>query len=295
MASAVSLRQRHGRRSHGVPFLTQWLHNRRHDQPLDIRSRRVVCSQLVTFDRVQRSLQQRPEDGRLDFSPVGLAGLQQQRQLWAGERQSFALFKQPTIEPAHLLFQHGRESAGVHRPPQRGDHVGKVLRLAPQSLQQSLETVTREKFDVFGKHREETPHQELSDLSRGVDGRLQRLGEFGQSVSQFSRDLGTAPAGVQRQRIGPNRFQLGLLLRLGVFRQLDAERRGVGKRQVRLPRSREVGKQFNRVPHIHDDQKRRPTFIRGQRASVLLRLALFSHLISRQSWSEVRERLALVE
>ena len=74
------------RRSHGVPFRTQRLNDRRQDQPFDIGSRREVCAERVTFDRVQRPLQQRAEDRRLDVTPIRLAGFDQQVKLSLSQR-----------------------------------------------------------------------------------------------------------------------------------------------------------------------------------------------------------------
>ncbi|MNS12929.1 hypothetical protein D3C72_445070 [compost metagenome] len=57
-----------------LPFRPQRLFDYNADQPLDVGARRVMGAQAVALLRVQRALQQRAEDGRLNVSPVALGG-----------------------------------------------------------------------------------------------------------------------------------------------------------------------------------------------------------------------------
>ena len=73
------------------PFLAQGLDDGGQDQALDIGPRGVVGAELVALQRVQGALQQGAEDGGLHMAPVGPAGVDEQVDLVAVERQGLGL------------------------------------------------------------------------------------------------------------------------------------------------------------------------------------------------------------
>ena len=77
--------QRGGHRR--LPLGPQRLDDGRQHQPLDIGARGEVRAQVVALIRVERTHQQRAEDGRLYVAPIGLRGLDQQLELVGGQRQ----------------------------------------------------------------------------------------------------------------------------------------------------------------------------------------------------------------
>jgi len=102
---------------------------------------------------------------------------------------------------------------------------------------------------------------------------FQRLRQLREPVRQLARDSGRTAAWVERQRVGPHGPQLLALAGFGELLQADAETAGIRRRQVGFARSREVGQQLIGVPHVDDDQKRRPAFVRREGSRVLFGLA----------------------
>src|SRR5690606_33572498 len=69
-----------------VPAPAQGRHHDRLDDPLDVGPAGVVRAELGAFGRVERALEERADDGRLDARPVELCGFHQLGQLVAGQR-----------------------------------------------------------------------------------------------------------------------------------------------------------------------------------------------------------------
>src|SRR3546814_4144716 len=84
-----------------------------------------VCSSDLG---VERALQKRAEDGGLDLRPAMLGRLNQHLQLLRVERDRSTIFKQIPVELPERHPERGREVARIHRRPQGGELVLKVLR-----------------------------------------------------------------------------------------------------------------------------------------------------------------------
>ena len=83
-------RGRHGR----LPLGPQRLDDGRQHQPLDVGARGEVRAHLVALHGVQRTHQQRAENGRLHIAPIGLRGLDQQLKLVGGQRQRLRVLEE---------------------------------------------------------------------------------------------------------------------------------------------------------------------------------------------------------
>src|SRR3546814_7231490 len=76
----------------------------------------------------------RAEDGGLDLRPAMLGRLNQHLQLLRVERDRSTIFKQIPVELPERHPERGREVARIHRRPQGGELVLKVLRRRPLIL-----------------------------------------------------------------------------------------------------------------------------------------------------------------
>ncbi len=86
---------------------------------------REVSAQLVPLVLVEDSLQQRSEDRGLVFAPLLPPGVDQQPDLLVGQGKRRGLIEQAAVEAEHRLHEDGRETARLHRGPERAGHVGK--------------------------------------------------------------------------------------------------------------------------------------------------------------------------
>ncbi len=120
-----ALRQRDGCGLDVGPLLAEGLDDRRQHQPLDVGPGRKVSAQLVPLVLVEGPLQQRSEDRGLDFAPLLSPGVDQQVDLLVGQGKRCGLVEQATIEAEHRLHENGRETARLHRGPERAGHLGK--------------------------------------------------------------------------------------------------------------------------------------------------------------------------
>ena len=90
----------------------------------------------MALDGIERTLQQRAEDGGLDIAPVGARRLDEQLELVVGERERGGALEEAAVEVAHLFAEHGGESAGLHAAPQFLDHRDELIGVAVQALEQ---------------------------------------------------------------------------------------------------------------------------------------------------------------
>jgi hypothetical protein len=89
-------------------------------------------------------------------------------------------------------------------------------------FEQALETVAREQAHILGEHREQAAHQEGGDAAGAVAALLQRLRELREQRRDFACDFGSAPRGIERERIGPDRAQARLHLLAAQILHADA-------------------------------------------------------------------------
>ena len=175
-----------------LPVVAQRLDQGRQDQALDEGAGREVGAQLVALVLVERTFQQRAEDGRLDVLPVGLGGEQEHADLLDGEVEGVGFLEQAAVEAQQRLAQARLEAALVHDLPEMLDRrLEAVGPLGCHDLgEQVLEAVSRQQADILGEHGEQAAHQEAGDGSGVVPGLLQALGEFGQVPGDLAGDLG---------------------------------------------------------------------------------------------------------
>jgi len=78
-----------------------------------------VGAKLVALQGIERALQQGAEDGGLDVAPVGAAGVDQEPDLVAVERQGLGLAEEAAVEAEHGLAEGDREAGAlVHVAPE---------------------------------------------------------------------------------------------------------------------------------------------------------------------------------
>ena len=149
----TALPQGDGRGLDVGPLPAEGLDDRRQHQPLDVGPGREVSAQLVPLVLVEGSLEERSEDCRLDFAPLLSPGVDQQADLLVGQGKRCGLIEQATIEAEHRLHENGRESARLHRGPERACHVGKRgdPALLPQPAEHCREAVLGQQSDILGK------------------------------------------------------------------------------------------------------------------------------------------------
>ena len=107
---------------HVAPIVAQEFNDRRYDKPLHIGAGSVMSAQRVPFPLVERTLQQRAEDGGFNVLPPGRGGQAQNFKLRAIQRQGIDGFEKSAIEMETMLAKDGGKSAGVHCAPQRFHH-----------------------------------------------------------------------------------------------------------------------------------------------------------------------------
>jgi len=105
-----------------------------------------VSAQLVPLVFVEGPLQQRSEDRGLDFAPLLSPEVDQQADLLVGQGKRCALVEQAAVEAEHRLHEDGRETARLHRGPERAGHVGKRgdPALLPQPAEHCREALLRQ-------------------------------------------------------------------------------------------------------------------------------------------------------
>ena len=105
------------------PVLAQRLDDRRHHQPLDVGARRVVGAEPLALVRVERLLEQRAEDRRLDLAPVLPSRLRSSSPIssrpaaapWVGEEVAVELQHLGLERQAKLALVHRLQSWSTHR------------------------------------------------------------------------------------------------------------------------------------------------------------------------------------
>jgi hypothetical protein len=166
-----------------------------------------VRAELVALQRIESTLQQCAEDGRLDVAPVGAGGIEQSIDLGLVEWQHVRVGEQAAVETQHVAAQLGGEATVVHRPPQPGQQAREELRLFAGFLQQAGEAALGQQSHILGEHGEQAAHQERRHAVGAVAGALQRTGERGELRGDLARDAGRTPRGVERQGLIPDRAQ----------------------------------------------------------------------------------------
>ena len=257
---------------HLAPLGPQGLDDGGQHQPLDVGARGVVGAELVALAGVEGALEQGAEDGRLHIPPVGPGGLEEQLELVAVEGDGAAVGKQAAVEAQHLVFEDGREAAGVHALPQALEHGGEVGGLAVQALEQLGEAALGEQADVFGEHGEQRPHEKAGDVLGAVPAGFKRFGEGRQLVGDLAGDPGGFAGGVEAHRVEPQGAQA--LANVGATQviQPDAEVPGVGEGGVVAAGAAELGVELDVAADVDHHDEGRPPLVGGQGAHVLVGL-----------------------
>ncbi len=224
------------------PLLAEGFDDRRQHQPLDVGPGSKVSAQLVPLVLVEGSLEERSEDRGLDLTPLFSPGVDQQADLLVGQGKRCGLIEQATVKAEHRLHENGRETARLHRGPERAGHFGK--RGDPAFLSQPAEhcreAVLGQQSDILGKKSEQAAHQEMGDEVGGVAGMFERSGQLGKLGGDLARDLRRAAAGVEGERLSPYLFQPLADLCLGQIAKPEPMGPRVGEGNVRAALAREV-------------------------------------------------------
>ena len=229
-------------------------------------------AQLVALALVERAFQQRAEDRRFHLFPVGLGRFDQQAQLQFVQRERVGFFEQATVEALEVLHEDLGETAGIHRLPQALEGGLGVFGVAAQFVQEFCEAAMRDQVHVFGEHREEATHEEAGHGLAVVSLALEALAQFGQVGGDVARDLGGFERRVKAVGIGPDGSQEVAGFFLAQIIEGNAITVAVGKLVVSLPLFREIGIEFDHVPHIDDQKEGRPSVFPGHCAGIVVGL-----------------------
>lgn len=71
-------------------------------------------------------------------------------------------------------------------------------------MQQLFEAVRFDQLHIFGEHREQATHQELSHTRRFIAVSFEHLREIRQPLGEGARDLRAAARRIEVERIGPD-------------------------------------------------------------------------------------------
>ena len=148
------------------PVGAQRFDDRRDDQPFDVGARRVMRAEFGAFSLVQRTLQQRAEDGGLDIAPVALGGDPELMDIVLFKRDRLSVSKQRAVEVLDRRVQVWGVTALVHDLPQALERRGEMLGRLDHPSQQLFEHRLRQQADILGEHRKQTAHEEFSNLPR---------------------------------------------------------------------------------------------------------------------------------
>ena len=264
------------RDQHVAPVLPQRRDHRLDHQPLDIGARGVMRAEPGALLRVERLLQQRAEDRRLDLAPVMAGRDQQFTDLLATEREDARLREELAVEMLELRSGGGGIAALVHRLPQLRHQRLEGSRIVAAGEQQRLEGGIFEQLGALGEHGEEAAHQEQRHLLRRVP-RFQGLGDRRQPLGDLSRHARGMAGGIERQRVPPDHGDTRADLGPVQLVQIDAEILAIGKLDVVLALPGEVRPELEAVADIAEDQKGRPAMGSRQRPRIVLRLPAGVH------------------
>ena len=212
---------------------------------------------------VERPLQERPEDRRLDLRPVRPRRLDQRRPVLGRQPRRAGVLEQEPVEPADALAHLADVAAGVHLAEEVRERVGQVVQVVGVGLQEPPERAVGDQARVLGEHGEEAPAEEAGDglgVHRRpvhVDRPVERRRQHGEPVGECDRDAGLAPGGVERERVREHGRQRRTRLGVAEVAERDPVAGGVGERGVEPARAREVGVEVDHVAHVGDDQERR--------------------------------------
>lgn len=253
------------------PIGTEGLNNCGNDQAFDVSARRVVGAECVSLTFIESAFKQGTEDRRFHILPFGLSSKQKDVKLLVVERQRLDRFKETAIEVEYMLAKDRGEAAGVHGLPKRFDHGLEVGQVLAEAVEQISEAVLGEEVNVFGEECEDAAHQERRDGRSGVV-LFERAGEVGEVLGYIARYSGGDTAGIERERVEPDRAEaIANVVVLQVL-EIDAVGEGIGKWNVRFPGTREIGIDLEGVTDVDHDKERRPTFDGREGLGVLLSL-----------------------
>ena len=148
----------------GFPFGHQRPHYHGVDDKVDLVPIRVEAAQLAALGGVKSTFEQRSENGRVDFRPIQPSGRQHFGYIFLFKRQRFVIVKQAAVKPFDVL--EADKAAATHRREQHARHVLEGRGVGLGSFQHPLEHLVRQKVDVFRKHREDKPVDEVGNPLR---------------------------------------------------------------------------------------------------------------------------------
>jgi hypothetical protein len=187
------------------PLAPQRIHQHRLDDQPDIGRARVVQAELGALARVDRALEQRAEDRRLDLAPIEARSGGQVLDLVGGERQHIVIGKEPAIEARHA--RQPEVAARVEGLKQRPHPVGELLGRKDRRLQVLRHEVARQQTHVLREEGEDQLHEERRDPAGGKAAPLQQLGNGGEARGGLFGDALGALGGAQLLRIGEHEVQ----------------------------------------------------------------------------------------
>ena len=201
------------RRSRPVPFLAQRLQNRRPDEALDVRPRREVRPEAVALRRIQRPLQKRPEDGRLDILPVGLRRVEKVLALLGRQPGRARVLEQRPVEAPQPRPHLADVAARVHLGKEVGQGQRERVEIVRVGRQETRERAVGDEFGVLGEHGEQRPREESCNGlgvhrgSIGVDGPVERLREACERAGETHRHPRLSPRRVECERVGEDQHE----------------------------------------------------------------------------------------
>ena len=211
------------------PLAAERCHEHGFDKRLDVGLARVVRAELGTLGGVERALEERAHDARLDKLPVGLTRIGELAQFLPGELKDGEILEEVAVEMANPVF--AERAAGGHDGEETFERDGEVVRVVEAALEQVGEKIFRQQAGVLGEKTKDEAVEEAADaeifslgkihLGAGLrvgefDGLalLERLGDGSDFLGEVFGDLRGREHGPQRGRVGEKRAQDAPVFRL---------------------------------------------------------------------------------
>ena len=202
-----------------VPFAQERAHDHRLDDQGDFFRVGVMGADLRALVGIEKALEQRAEDRRVDEAPVEAGGGEQEADLAVVERQRRAAVEQAAVELGDVLEI--EIAAVLHVGEQLLEPFLALLGLARRSLQQLAPDAVRQQSDAVGEEAEHQLIDEMRDrLAVGI-AVLQRVRDRLELVGGFLRQLGAGAPRAQLFRIEKDRVEDREILRVGEVVELE--------------------------------------------------------------------------
>ncbi|NUQ34792.1 MAG: hypothetical protein HUU29_07615 [Planctomycetaceae bacterium] len=144
-------------------------------------------AKLRALRRVQRTLEERAEDGRLDIGPIEASCHREVFDFIFRHLNHVGAVEEAAVEIRDL---HEQEfTAVLHSHKKFSQVFGELFGIAPRFLHEPLEYVFAEQPDILGEQAKEQLHQEMRGLLRINAALPHGIGDAREGGSRFGRDM----------------------------------------------------------------------------------------------------------